>query len=357
MEMKLLCLEIVMLMAGANSALPTEAVKRYHIDETGRECRLCPPGQYQADCSKCSDCPQESFTSHWNTEESCLPCHRDCRKEFNLQEVQKCSPVSDVLCKCIDGFICKDFDRVMGHCKYCEVDTISTFPPALPKKQKKGSSEIICAPGTFLSLSSNCDPQTSRESPTDIPTHMPDTGNRELWLWVGLILFLVISVITLAIIFTWRRTEGACLKQLFKLCSNESLKGGKDATAEPSHIATGQFVPKEAHRNGNSLHNNTGESLSNQPTGIDQDPKASGNLGPFHIYSAGTVFVSLLNHFANPARETEGEKRVQSTETPPPPSPPIHLSEEERESLKGRINLHVSHIYGRYYFQSYLWRD
>ncbi|KAJ8354967.1 hypothetical protein SKAU_G00225340 [Synaphobranchus kaupii] len=162
------------------------------------------------------------------------------------------------------------------------------------------------------------------------PRHMPDTGDRQLWWPVGFIVFLVISLITLATIFIWRRREGTCLKRLFKLCSNGGHKGENDVTAHQPGLAAGQL-------DANSLTNRNIENHTGLPISIDQGQKATGNLGPFHIYSAGAVFVSLLNHFANPEGETEGGKRPEKEETPSPPSPPIHLSEEERDREKDCI--------------------
>ncbi|KAJ8354968.1 hypothetical protein SKAU_G00225350 [Synaphobranchus kaupii] len=128
MEIELLCLEMLMLLARVTSALPTDA-EHYYTDDTGRLCRRCPPGQYQANCGECSACQPEFFTYEWNIEASCLPCHRDCRKEFNLRVVKTCSAVSDVLCSCIDGYTCKDYDGTMKQCKYCLMDTPPTLPP------------------------------------------------------------------------------------------------------------------------------------------------------------------------------------------------------------------------------------
>ncbi|XP_061109335.1 tumor necrosis factor receptor superfamily member 3 [Conger conger] len=334
MEMNLQCLEILMLMACATSALPTDAVERNRIDANG--CRRCPPGQYQAGCTVCSICPSGYYTSDWNSEVSCLPCFRDCRKVFNLQVVQECSPKSDVQCICIDGFTCKYSNSVMKQCIYCHMGTSPppTSPPALLKNQT-GSSETICEPGTFLNVSSgNCEPEIN-EPTTDTPSHSPDTGNRLPWgWWVGL-LFFVLLLITPAIFFG-SRSEGTCLKQFFKLCSDGGHKGEEEAGAHPPDVAAGQLFSREAPWDAKTMTNPNKENHTDLPNSMDQAPKASGNFGPFHIYSAGAVFVSLLNHFTNPEGETEGVK-TQKEDIPPPPSPPVHLSEEERDAQKDCI--------------------
>ncbi|XP_035259689.1 tumor necrosis factor receptor superfamily member 3 isoform X1 [Anguilla anguilla] len=326
MEMKLLCLEMLMLLASMTSALPTEG---YYTDYGGRRCRWCPPGQYQADCNECSPCPSGSFTSKWNREDMCHPCNLDCRKDFHLQVVQPCSAVSDAVCKCIDGFACRAFDSTTGQCSQCDVDVLSTLPPALTKHQ----TETTCAPG-------NCDLQTHSVSPTETALRGPDTGDRALWWCVGLVVvFLVILLLTPAV-FMWRRREGTCLKEFFKLCSVGGHKGENEVTADQPCAISGQLFSKEAHWNAESLTNPNRENHADQPISIDQASKVTGNLGPFHIYSAGSVFVSLLNHFANPEGKTEGGNTAQKEETPSPPSPtspPIHLSEEERDAEKDCI--------------------
>ncbi|KAJ8392893.1 hypothetical protein AAFF_G00070970 [Aldrovandia affinis] len=308
MALLFLCLEMLTLMSHVISALPTG----HYIDDAGRQCQRCPPGQYQFACNICSACQSGSFTDEWNIEESCLPCNRDCRNEFNLRVVKNCSRVSDVVCSCIAGFTCKDSDSAMSQCKYCDVDTSPSLPPGTASILFiENKTETPCAPGTFLNVSSgNCDPHTNSESQvqTKDPTHSPETEDRQLWQYVGPVIFLVVVLAAIGIIFIWRQREGTCLKQFFKLCSHGGHKEENDTIAHQTGEAAGQLFSKETHWNANSLTNHNMETHIDLPISIDQAPKATGNLGPFHIHSAGAVFVSLLNHFANPERETEGEE-------------------------------------------------
>lgn len=57
-------------------------------------------------------------------------------------------------------------------------------------------------------------------------------------------------------------------------------------------------------------------------------------IGPFHIYGPQTVFVSLLNKFEWDGGEKKASELQQeplnNSNVPHPQSPPVHLSQEEK---------------------------
>ncbi|KAI1885799.1 hypothetical protein AGOR_G00207510 [Albula goreensis] len=330
MTVVIFCLEMLILMSHMVSAFPQGS-----MDELGRECKRCPPGHYRSECTVCSPCASGYYTSEMNTEDHCHPCNRDCRKEFNLQVDKECSSESDVVCSCMVGFTCQDpINSANGQCKYCVKTTTPTSQPVVVKTKN-------CSPGMLFNQSSgNCDPKSSNQIQTDVKsTQKPDTEGRQLWWYAVSAVFVGIALVMIGIlIIRWNR-DGACLKQLCKMCSQDAHKGENDTTAHQPGETSGQLFSKEKHWKPNSLTNHNTESHNDVPISIDQAPKATGNLGPFHIYNAGAVFVSLLNHFANPEKETEGGRRPEKegemgecSPNTPPPSTPVHLSEEERDN-------------------------
>ncbi|KAG7469342.1 hypothetical protein MATL_G00127890 [Megalops atlanticus] len=326
MTVVLLFLDMLMLMGHMISASPTEPTKKVYRDEMGRECKLCPPGYYQSDCDSCSPCPSDSYTNDWNREDTCFDCYRDCRDEFNLQVVQECNSKSDLKCSCKDGFTCAEFEETSSHCMYCVLNTPSTSPPVIKSHTETSYTSVV-----ILNVSSgNFDTRTKHAPQISAENHHTNTG-------------VVMTVVAVTVIYLiLKHGREACLKRFVKQCSHDRHKGENDTTAHKTREA-GQLFPKETHWIADPLTNPKLDCHIDLPISTDQPPKATGNLGPFHIYSAGTVFVSLLNQVTNSEREREGEKTAQSQEReghnspPAPPSPPVPLSEEERNGEEDSI--------------------
>ncbi|XP_036394194.1 tumor necrosis factor receptor superfamily member 3 [Megalops cyprinoides] len=335
MTVVLLFLDMMMLMGHMISASPKETTKRVYKDDMGRECQLCPPGFYQSDCDSCSPCPSDSYTNDWNREDTCFDCYRDCRDEFNLQVVQECNSKSDLKCSCKDGFTCTEFEETSSHCMYCVLNTPSTSPPVIKRQTETSYTSAV-----VLNVSSgNFDTRTKPAPQISPGNSSHDTyntgGHHQVW-YLILVVGVVMTVVAVtAIYLIWKHGREACLKRFVKQCSHDRHKGENDTTAHKTREA-GQLFPKETHWIADPLTNPKLDCHIDLPVSTDQPPKATGNLGPFHIYSAGTVFVSLLNQVTNSEREREGEKMAQSqnreghSPPPAPPSPPVPLSEEER---------------------------
>ncbi|XP_034031126.1 tumor necrosis factor receptor superfamily member 11B-like [Thalassophryne amazonica] len=93
------------LMAGG--ATPTY---KHHNPETGEllTCDKCPPGTHMAaHCTAttstvCVPCRKDHFTDLWNFLPRCLYCDNFCI--YNLEVEAECSPVSNRVCRCQEGF-------------------------------------------------------------------------------------------------------------------------------------------------------------------------------------------------------------------------------------------------------------
>ncbi|CAN9514004.1 unnamed protein product [Ophioblennius macclurei] len=97
------------------ASVPGSIPKYEYEDPHTREilhCNRCPPGTHMvAHCTtttqtECAPCASEYFTELWNYLPRCLYCHGFCTGN---QEVEReCSPTSDRLCRCKDGFYSAD---------------------------------------------------------------------------------------------------------------------------------------------------------------------------------------------------------------------------------------------------------
>lgn len=115
--MSMLLLPTLVLLSGLHcSALVVTSIPQYeHQDPlTGKtlHCNRCPPGTHMVShCTattqtQCADCPNEYFTELWNYLPRCLYCHSFCTGN---QEVEReCSPTSDRVCRCKEGFYSTD---------------------------------------------------------------------------------------------------------------------------------------------------------------------------------------------------------------------------------------------------------
>ncbi|XP_047453835.1 tumor necrosis factor receptor superfamily member 11B-like isoform X2 [Mugil cephalus] len=100
-------------LCGASTVDPVPTYE--HQDRsTGKilQCNKCPPGTHMvAHCTatsptRCSPCGPDRFTEQWNYLPMCLYCSNLCSEN---QEVEKeCSPTSDRVCRCKEGFYASD---------------------------------------------------------------------------------------------------------------------------------------------------------------------------------------------------------------------------------------------------------
>lgn len=71
-------------------------------------CNKCPPGTHMKEhCTatthtQCAPCRADHFTELWNYLPRCLYCSTMCTENQEVEE--ECSPVSDRVCRCKEGF-------------------------------------------------------------------------------------------------------------------------------------------------------------------------------------------------------------------------------------------------------------
>ncbi|XP_066568470.1 uncharacterized protein LOC136757126 [Amia ocellicauda] len=343
-------------------AFPTVSPAVQH-DENG--CILCEPGYYRSSCTQCSRCGADSYTESVNSEPRCHSCNRDCREVFNMEVVQNCSKVRPLLCRCKPGFHCMN-NSSHGDCDQCT---------------KNINAE--CGAGTFLNQTSgNCDPHTNCESvgqTVRVPGNAtvdtqcmdrqkdPDKQNFSL-VYVSLILVLL-GILGIFILFK-NCSDSLCIKKVAKLCVPDNQKVNTGIAVlpywQPGHQLLSSREPQIAesytnHSPERSLEtdcpqtrspvgdwwrgaNQSAERSSQPISRSSEDTKCSGNLGPFHIYSPGTVFVGLLNQLSSPPPplfpqpfdpEREGG-REGARESEREGGEAVRLSEEERGAGRER---------------------
>ncbi|KAJ8005176.1 hypothetical protein DPEC_G00143920 [Dallia pectoralis] len=299
-------------------------------DHDGRQCRICPSGQYQKSCAECSPCQDGYYTDQQNSEPSCHPCYRDCRSDRNLVEVVKCSPTTNVRCECKAGFVCIETEGSTGNCQNCETRVTTSRPPIA----WNGGKQSIISPGHRSTTSpERCQPphcdapglprpgNVTEPSAGDQPRVPVVPADSSRHLAAILCPLVVIGILAVVILLCIRRPgDEACFKQALKLCNGGVREGSPNSAKGPTHQAR-----------------------EPQPVGKHQPinpPEPTANMGPVHVYSAGTVIFSLLNQFTGPGGGGQGveDERAQKNRgeegggcpTQPLPSPNIHLSQEER---------------------------
>ncbi|KAK3572095.1 hypothetical protein QTP86_022326 [Hemibagrus guttatus] len=302
-----------------------EAKNRYRRE--ANSCTECPPGRFMSACNKCMPCPENTFINKTNKEHSCIDCFMDCRAELHLQVVSPCSKVADVVCKCMKGYYCEKKDEYTGQCKKCKPqppEPTTSQPPA------QTSSHTITQPNSYGSKQTTSHPSTWTISvllSTAVRQNMSQGPNMHL-----IILVLVLSfVFGMLFFFFYKRRKIDCLKKRLKQCSVRNQKEDSRAMSSDINQPDKQLHCQETHTDTPSTTKTDCPTL--QPGSREQTLPASGNLGPLHIYGAGTVFVSLLNQFGlNGGDKDEEDLRKQplnNSEMHGPPSPMIPLSKEE----------------------------
>ncbi|XP_056143065.1 uncharacterized protein si:dkey-260g12.1 [Lampris incognitus] len=304
------------LMLSAHIVLTSPVIERSRY---ARACKMCPAGEYQKSCDECEPCPAGTYTSEPNYEDSCLSCFRDCRPDFHLQVVEKCTSKSNLKCTCEIGFTCSDIDPHTNYCRECaKIPKMTTTvkPTAAPLLIFRNLISSIlttsrpcrhpdCASNLVTPAGNATDPvpaKTMREQATILSP------------------LVALGVLAFVILFCYHHPEGElCFKRAIL---NSFNKMGKDASS---------------HAMESTYHN------PRDPSGAKHQPcsLAATNLGPVHVHNTGTVVFSLLSQFtgqADPAREEEkrGETENNAEEERdcpvfhPTPSPCAHLSEEEK---------------------------
>ncbi|XP_036440402.1 tumor necrosis factor receptor superfamily member 14 [Colossoma macropomum] len=307
MMVKALLVVMVILAGGLSSALPLEAESRNV--RVRRDCKECPAGQYLLSCSECSACSKGSYTSQVNSERTCHPCFKNCVAAFHMQVVKACSSVSDVVCRCMDGFFCSEEDPFTGQCSQCEPTKTST-------------SQSTTTSTTLLS-----------SKPTPNPTPTPGAGMLDVWILI--VVLLSVLLIIFIMLHLCRQYKKECLKKLVKRCShgNQKLQGDIVTTSSQRSEPVKHIQAEEVHPHTPTSTCSASDGPTPQPVSTEPPLPAAGNLGPLHIYGANTVFVSLLNQFGQNAGEKDDEdvhqRSLNESELHCPTSP-LPLSTEER---------------------------
>ncbi|KAL7887423.1 hypothetical protein AOLI_G00051440 [Acnodon oligacanthus] len=314
MMVRVLLVVMVILTGGLSSALPLEAESRNV--RVRRDCKECPAGQYLSSCYECSACSEGSYTSQVNRERTCHPCFKNCVAAFHMQVVKTCSNVSDVVCHCMDGFLCSERDPFTSQCSQCEPIQTST-------------SHSTTTSTTLLS---------SKLTPNPTPT--PFAGVSDIWILIVVLLSVPIIFITLHLC---RQYKKECLKTLVKRCShhNQKLQGDIVTTSSQRSEPIEHIHAEEVHPHTPTSTYSTSDCPTPQPVSTELPLPAAGNLGPLHIYGANTVFVSLLNQFGQNTGEKDDEdvhQRSLNKSDLHCPTSPLPLSTEERNRDSGYIS-------------------
>ncbi|XP_056617593.1 uncharacterized protein si:dkey-260g12.1 [Triplophysa dalaica] len=296
--------------------LPKQSKARYP-----RSCpNMCPPGQYRTHTCSCSLCRPGFFTSQENREDSCHRCFQTCNPELNMEVVEECKTTSDVKCRCQDGFTCTKHDQYTGHCKQC--DPITSPTPSQVYTSRVYTSWVYTSTATTLF------PRTQK------PTNWMGENGVLVWIIFGFMLTMLFIIIVTVLFRICRKKEKECFKQLVRRCSLGNLEVDSESTLSTKSQQNEQQYTQAMPSHESTPTNKKTDCSFHQPTVSDQAVPPSGNLGPFHIYGPQTVFVSLLNQFEWDGGEKKASELQQeplnNSNVPHPQSPPIHLSQEEK---------------------------
>ncbi|XP_018593336.2 tumor necrosis factor receptor superfamily member 5 isoform X1 [Scleropages formosus] len=325
------CVAALAVLGYAITALPTQQDSRNsHQGRWRRADLLCPPGEYVTQDRRCVPCPLGYFSAHHSKERSCRRCSQDCREVMHLEAYRSCNATSNTRCKCKEGFECSDYDYETQSCNLC-------------KPVVRAVTEVPCKAGTFFSASSGgCKQHTNctslgltvltagNSTHNTICVQRSRTEARVEW-WYIFVAVLPFVIVT-AVLLIWRLEHKACLKKIIKFGAAEGhKKENLCPPRSPTSVSDLLF--------GTTSNCSPEPSFGTEPAA----PQATGSLGPFHIYSAGTVFVSLLNQVTGVGKDADKERRARREDgdglgpVEPPSSPPVHLSEEERDEQKDCI--------------------
>ncbi|XP_061632563.1 tumor necrosis factor receptor superfamily member 3 isoform X1 [Phyllopteryx taeniolatus] len=290
---------VSVLLSSAQLLLTFPLTEKNHLSiRRGKECKMCPAGEFQKSCEQCAPCPAKSYTTDWNREESCHRCYGDCRPEFNQKVIEDCSSTSNLKCTCQDGFRCTAVVAYTGNCKNCVATTTVTAAAATTADEDEQTPSSSSS-GSRSNSARLC-------SFPECETKPGNSSHANKGPQLVAVVFPMVVVVTVALtvwLCSCRRGEETCLKRaVVKLCN----KGVPNVTA------------KEKEPNQHFL----------------TDP-----CGAVHVHNAGTVIFSWLSQFTGqvgPVTETkmatkDEEEEAEDGDQAPPPSfsPSVPLSEEE----------------------------
>ncbi|XP_061675771.1 uncharacterized protein si:dkey-260g12.1 isoform X4 [Syngnathoides biaculeatus] len=230
---------VSVLLSSAQLLLTSPLTQRNHLRiQGGKECKMCPPGQFQKSCDQCAPCPPGSYTADWNHEDSCHRCYGDCRPEFNHKVIENCSSTSNLKCACRDGFRCTSVVAYTDNCKNCVTTTTvtafaaattSTTTTATTEDEQTRSSPSSGSRSNSAKLCSfpECDAQPGNNLNA---VKEPNPGPHPL-----AVVFPMVVVVTLALsiwLCICRREEETCLKRAaVKFCNKVSRVRNKSTAS------------------------------------------------------------------------------------------------------------------------------
>ncbi|XP_016419391.1 tumor necrosis factor receptor superfamily member 10B-like [Sinocyclocheilus rhinocerous] len=267
---------------------------------------LCDPGYYKYG-DTCAQCKSGFYTSEKNREESCHRCFQNCIPEFNMEVEKNCTSTSNLVCRCREGYVC----LTDPHTRLCD----------------------SCVPvSTTIPSSTSADVPSSTTSTTS-STKIKLGDSSVVWILCGLSSLMLSIIILMLFLRLCRKKEKECFKHFVRQCSLGNMEVDSE-TAPPTSQPDEQPHAQEMLSHGSTPTNHNTDCSFHQPISSEQAVPPAGNLGPLHIYSPQTVFVSLLNQFGwdggeKKAHELQKES-LNNINVPYPQSPPVHLSEEER---------------------------
>ncbi|XP_034030408.1 uncharacterized protein si:dkey-260g12.1 [Thalassophryne amazonica] len=298
--------------------LTSPLTNRSYYTMDGRECTMCPAGEYQKSCRECELCPDGSFTPDWNREDSCHDCFSDCRSDYHLKVVQGCTNTSDLKCICEAGYRCTSKVPYSENCRYCDkiqtTLTTTTGPTVIPHKDKQRQDSTEHNVIAFTScLLPECVPHPV--TPAGNVFKLDNTNNQLVAILCPVV---AIGCVAIVILFCFVHPGNeTCFKRVIAKFYSE---GDTSHKLESSHHG-----PRDS-------------------SGTKQQPSSSSftasNLGAVHVHNPGTVIFSLLSQFtgqigsSRPEEETaerattEEEEEEEGWVLPPV----IHLSQEERSA-------------------------
>ncbi|KAL4616760.1 tumor necrosis factor receptor superfamily member 5-like isoform X3 [Arapaima gigas] len=301
------------------------------VSTKNSEDSLCPAGHYLSTSKNCSPCPFGSFMAHRSRERSCQSCSQDCREVMHLEVYERCNATSDAKCRCRPGFTCIKYDPAAKSCSKCEPFRGVPAP---------------CKPRTFFNTSSGrCEPHTNCSSLGLVvltagnlthDTVCSRTAAGVEW-WHVMMPAAVGLLLLTAVLLLWRPAHRGCLKQIIKFSAADGHKKENQCSPRRLDSISGLLRGTACNHSANVLQGPNLECSPDRPPDAKPASQATGSLGPFHIYSAGTVFVSLLNQVTDAEKVGDRGQRAQRAKgdrlgsATPPSSPPVHLSQEERD--------------------------
>ncbi|XP_061632564.1 tumor necrosis factor receptor superfamily member 26 isoform X2 [Phyllopteryx taeniolatus] len=210
---------VSVLLSSAQLLLTFPLTEKNHLSiRRGKECKMCPAGEFQKSCEQCAPCPAKSYTTDWNREESCHRCYGDCRPEFNQKVIEDCSSTSNLKCTCQDGFRCTAVVAYTGNCKNCVATTTVTAAAATTADEDEQTPSSSSS-GSRSNSARLC-------SFPECETKPGNSSHANKGPQLVAVVFPMVVVVTVALtvwLCSCRRGEETCLKRaVVKLCNKVS---------------------------------------------------------------------------------------------------------------------------------------